>query len=65
MDRVKTFKLPSLRSPSATGEQEQGPITIVPFPDWMVRKLAAALPGTGVNGLNGPVGSHRQLISDL
>ena len=25
--------------------------TIVPFPDWMLRKLAAALPGTDVIGL--------------
>ena len=33
---------------------------IVPFPDWMLRKLANALPGTGVIGLVGPPGSGKR-----
>ncbi len=59
----KTFKLSSLFQ----GEQKQAlapePIgTIVPFPDWMVRKLEAALPGTGVIGLVGPPGSGKRTL---
>jgi len=38
------------------------PSTIVPFPDWMTRKLKAALPGTGVLGLNGPPGSGKRTL---
>jgi len=59
----KTFKLPSLFQ----GDQKQvlAPEqigTIVPFPDWMTRKLKAALPGTGVIGLVGSPGSGKRTL---
>ena len=61
MERVKNFKLTSLFH----GEQERAlapePIgTIVPFPGWMMRNIARALPGTGVIGLVGPPGSGKR-----
>ena len=59
----KTFKLTTLFE----GDQKQAlapePIgTIVPFPDSMLRRLAAALPGTGVIGLVGSPGSGKRTL---
>ena len=53
----KTFRLPSLLHDERKFIEPEPIGTIVPFPDWMLRKLAAALPGTGVIGLSGPLGS--------
>ena len=64
MDRVHichtTFRLPSLLHDERKFIEPEPIGTIVPFPDWMLRKLAAALPGTGVIGLNGPLGSGKK-----
>ena len=58
-----TFKLTSVFH----GEQQKADLsmpsgTIVPFPDYMTRKLANALPGTGVIALVGAVGSGKRTL---
>ena len=67
MDQAKvrktSFKLSSLFHGEPMKEHKLEPEpTIVPFPDYMVRKLAAALPGTGVIGLQGPTGSGKRML---
>ena len=66
MDRANichtTFRLPSLLHDERKFIESEPIGTIVPFPDWMLRKLAAALPGTGVIGLNGPLGSGKRVL---
>ena len=55
-----TFRLNSAFHGDVSDQKlEESSDLIVPFPDWMTRKLANALPGTGVIGLVGESGSGK------
>ena len=56
-----TFKLPSLVHHEIPPKPDPEPIeTIVPYPEWMMRKFTRVLPGTGVIGLVGPPGTGKR-----